>query len=65
MQSGQYGFVIKMDTKQGREKTYDQCCQENALATMGEMQMLHKSGVQEMREQIPGERERDNLNVHE
>lgn len=46
-----------MDTKQGREKTYDQCCQENASETMGEMQMLHKSGVQEMREQIPGERE--------
>lgn len=52
-----------MDTKQGREKTYDQCCQENASETMGEMQMLHKSGVQEMREQIP--EERDNLNVHE
>lgn len=46
-----------MDTKQGIEKTYDQCCQENASATFGEMQMLHKSGVQKMREQIPGERE--------
>lgn len=31
---------------------------------MEEMQMMHKSGVQGMREQTPRERERDDLNEH-
>lgn len=49
---------LKIGHPASREKTYDHCCQENASATREEMQMMHKSGVHEMIEQIPGKRER-------